>query len=80
GIISSQSEDIVHHMELYHCNVPTNHEIPKYNKWWTTERKPMDLMKCHRVIGAWTFGTANFSYSPETGEIIDGKNYLKYVV
>ncbi|CAF0824212.1 unnamed protein product [Didymodactylos carnosus] len=80
GVVSPQSEGVVHHMELFHCNIPPEKEVPEYNRPCTAEQKPMGLTECRRVIGAWALGAANFSYPKEAGGTIGGKHQSKYVV
>ncbi|CAF4607579.1 unnamed protein product, partial [Rotaria magnacalcarata] len=62
GIVSPQSDGVVHHMELFHCNVASDFEIPAFNDVCTSEQKPMGLTPCRRVVGAWALGATNFTY------------------
>ncbi|CAF1258809.1 unnamed protein product [Didymodactylos carnosus] len=80
GIISPQSEGVVHHMELFHCNVPAEKEVPKFNGPCTTEQKPMGLTECRRVTGAWPLGAANFIYPKEAGGTVGGRAQSRYVI
>jgi len=80
GIISPQSEGIVHHMELFHCDVDPQMEIPAYNDVCTSEQKPMGLTPCRRVVGAWAFGATNFTYPEEAGGYIGGSKTSRYLV
>ncbi len=80
GIISPQSEGVVHHMELFHCNVDPDRKIPAYNDVCTSEQKPMGLTPCRRVIGAWAFGAANFTYPKEAGGFIGGPKTSPFLV
>lgn len=80
GIISPQSDGIVHHMELFHCNVDPQMEIPAYNDVCTSEQKPMGLTPCRRVVGAWALGAANFTYPEEAGGYIGGPKTSRYLV
>ncbi len=80
GIVSPQSEGVVHHMELFHCNVDVNKEIPEFNGVCTSEQKPMGLTPCRRVIGAWALGATKFIYPEEAGGFIGGQNTSRFLV
>ncbi|CAF3781384.1 unnamed protein product [Rotaria sp. Silwood1] len=80
GVISPQSEGIVHHMELFHCDVDPDMQIPAYNGRCTSEEKPMGLTPCRRVIGAWAYGAANFFYPDVAGGIIGGSRTSHFLV
>lgn len=55
-ILSTQSVGIVHHMELFHCDVPPGQEIPYYNAPCNSEMKPLGLEQCRKVLAAWAMG------------------------
>jgi len=80
GVVSPQSDGVVHHMELFHCDVSPSTEIPEYNQACTSEQKPMGLTPCRRVIGAWALGATNFTYPDETGGSIGGPGTSPYLV
>jgi len=80
GVVSPQSESVVHHMELFHCDVDLNIKIPAFNGPCTSEQKPMGLTPCRRVIGAWAIGAANFTYPEEAGGLIGGTKLSRFVV
>ena len=80
GIVSPQSEGVVHHMELFHCDVDPSTPIPEFNDVCTSEQKPMGLTPCRRVIGAWALGATNFTYPKEAGGVIGGQNKSPYLV
>lgn len=80
GIVSPQSEGVVHHMELFHCNVDPKTNIPAYNAACTSEQKPMNLTQCRRVIGAWAMGAANFTYPEDAGGYIGGPDTSRFLV
>ncbi|CAF3583690.1 unnamed protein product [Rotaria socialis] len=80
GVISPQSQGIVHHMELFHCDVDPEIQIPAYNGRCTSEQKPMGLISCRRVIGAWAYGAANFFYPEEAGGILGGPKTSHFLV
>ncbi|CAF3747867.1 unnamed protein product [Rotaria socialis] len=80
GIVSPQSDGIVHHMELFHCNVASDFDIPAFNGVCTSEQKPMGLTPCRRVVGAWALGATNFTYPKDVGGLIGGKNTSRFLV
>ncbi|CAF0755135.1 unnamed protein product [Rotaria sordida] len=80
GVISPQSNGIVHHMELFHCDVSSDIDIPEYNGVCTSEQKPMGLTPCRRVIGAWALGATNFTYPDEAGGLIGEPRKSSYVI
>ena len=80
GLVSPQSEGVVHHMELFHCDVSPEMKIPEYNQTCTSEQKPMGLTPCRRVIGAWAMGAANFTYPDEAGGSIGGPGTSPFLV
>lgn len=80
GIVSPQSEGVVHHMELFHCDVDRNTEIPVFNGVCTSEQKPMGLTPCRRVIGAWALGATNFTYPKEAGGLLGGPEKSPYLI
>src|SRR5437870_260896 len=43
-------------MEVFHCEVAEEEEVPDYNGPCTGETKPPTLESCRRVVGAWTKG------------------------
>ncbi|CAF0960166.1 unnamed protein product [Adineta steineri] len=80
GIVSPQSEGVVHHMELFHCDVDVKMKIPEYNGVCTSEQKPMGLTPCRRVIGAWAMGATNFTYPEVTGGVVGGPKTSRFLV
>jgi dopamine beta-monooxygenase len=80
GIVSPQSDGIVHHMELFHCDIDPNIIIPPFNERCTSEEKPMMLRPCRRVIGAWALGATNFTYPKEAGGLIGGPESPRFLV
>ena len=55
-IISADSEHVVHHMELFHCQTDADTHVPLYNGPGQAEGKPPELEVCRQVIGAWAMG------------------------
>ena len=80
GVVSPQSDGVVHHMELFHCDVDHNVKIPAFNGRCMSEQKPMGLTPCRRVIGAWALGATNFTYPDDAGGLIGGPETSRFVV
>lgn len=68
---------IVHHMEVFHCETGVNVVIPMYNG--DCEALPIEAKVCSRVIALWAMGAASFTYPPEAGLPIGGKDYNPYI-
>lgn len=57
AVITAQSQGIVHHMEVFHCEKPaTRRGMPMYNGACVAENLPEPIKSCRRVIGAWAMG------------------------
>jgi hypothetical protein len=56
GVIQSGHENLVHHMEVFHCEVKANEIIRFFNGPGLAEGKPPELEACRKVIGAWAMG------------------------
>ena len=56
GLITSGNEALVHHMEVFHCEVPPGVAPPSYDAPCDSENKPQELDVCRKVIGAWAMG------------------------
>ena len=55
-MVTPGNEDVVHHMEVFHCVVPEGVDVPDYNGECEDEDQPSELEPCKRVIGAWAMG------------------------
>lgn len=71
------NEDIVHHMEVFHCETDADVKIPLYNG--DCDQLPAAAKVCNRVISLWAMGASEFTYPPEAGLPIGGKDYNPYV-
>ncbi|XP_059162618.1 dopamine beta-hydroxylase-like [Physella acuta] len=80
GIISEGSEDLVHHMEVFHCELTRGERIPYYNGPGLAEDKPEGLDVCRKVIGAWAMGAEAMVYPQEAGVPIGGKGYSRFAL
>lgn len=64
GVITPETEGVVHHMEVFHCDLPPGRAVPDYNgpcKVFGAERPP-GLESCRQVIGAWAMGAVVCSH------------------
>lgn len=71
------NEDIVHHMEVFHCETDVGVEIPLYNG--DCEQLPAAAKVCNRVISLWAMGASAFTYPKEAGLPIGGENYNPFI-
>ena len=55
-VVSEGNEDLVHHIEVYHCDVAAGVELPLYQG--PCDERPADspTQACSQVIGAWAMG------------------------
>ena len=58
GVIQKGSENLVHHMEVFHCEVESNEIVRYYSGPGQAEGKPPELEACRKVIGAWAMGAS----------------------
>lgn len=56
AIITPGNEGVVHHMELFHCEVGVHEVLPNWNDDCQSPRKPVILERCKNVISAWAMG------------------------
>lgn len=56
SVIQTGNEQLVHHMELFHCEVNSSQEMPEYNGPCAGPKVPPILSKCRKVIAAWAMG------------------------
>ena len=54
--IQPGNEDYVHHIEVFHCQVNANQELPDWNGSCFDENMPEILKKCKKVLSAWAMG------------------------
>ncbi|XP_013420099.1 dopamine beta-hydroxylase-like [Lingula anatina] len=80
AVIKPGNEHLVHHMEVFHCEVPPNKIVPSYNALCHAETKPEQLKSCTRVIGAWAKGAQPFVYPLEAGYSVGGPSYSNFVL
>ncbi|CAL8069880.1 unnamed protein product [Orchesella dallaii] len=77
SFIQKGSEDLVHHMEVFHCSVDPHKSIPMYAG--PCDESPPELSVCSRVIGAWAMGAEPLSYPADAGLAIGGPDFNPYV-
>ena len=54
---------LVHHLEVFHCEVPRDERIEDYNApCGVMADRPKGLGACRKVIGAWAIGAEVLSY------------------
>ena len=68
--ISPGSEDLVHHMEVFHC--VGQQDVPLWSGSCGDPAAPPALNTCKKVLAAWAIGAATFSYPPEAGLALGG--------
>ncbi|XP_071840327.1 dopamine beta-hydroxylase-like [Apostichopus japonicus] len=78
SLITPGNEMIVHHMELYHCEVPPDNKIPDYSG--PCPEKPKQLNVCSKVIAAWAMGAEPLVYPIEAGVPLGGSAWSKHLM
>lgn len=61
-MIQKGNEQVVHHMEVFHCQEKPDVDIPFYSGPCFDPNRPMEIDVCKRVISAWAMGASAFSY------------------
>ncbi|KAK3600154.1 hypothetical protein CHS0354_012277 [Potamilus streckersoni] len=80
GVIQKGHEGLVHHMEVFHCELSKDEIVQDYNGPGFAEGKPPELEACRNVIGAWAMGAKPLVFPEEAGSPIGGTNYNRYVL
>ncbi|GBL79541.1 Dopamine beta-hydroxylase [Araneus ventricosus] len=78
--IQEGNEGLVHHMEVFHCEVEADKKLPPWNGPCTSPAKPKILEACKRVLAAWAMGALPFTYPEEAGLPIGGPEFSRYVM
>lgn len=78
--IQKGNEALVHHMELFHCEVDVDQELPSWSGPCQSPDKPPILEKCKRVIAAWAMGAPPLAYPEEAGLAVGGKDYSQFAM
>lgn len=72
AVIQKGNEALVHHMELFHCEVKSDAQLPDYNGPCDHPSKPSILNACKRVIAAWAMGATVSIHRTEQNSIASG--------
>jgi dopamine beta-monooxygenase len=75
--IQSGNEELVHHMEVFHCLTDASVQIPLYAG--VCDNSPFETKVCSRVIGAWAMGADPLTYPQVAGFPIGGVDFNPYV-
>lgn len=70
-------ENIVHHMEVFHCETGVDVEIPLYDG--DCDKMPKEAKICNRVISLYAMGASSFTYPKEAGLPIGGPSWNPFV-
>ena len=77
--IQKGNEDVVHHMEVFHCP-PASEPLPLWSGSCDDPEAPPQLAQCKKVLAAWAIGAGPFTYPPEAGLAIGGSEINQYVM
>ncbi|RWS27720.1 Dopamine beta-hydroxylase-like protein [Leptotrombidium deliense] len=80
AVIQPGSEGLVHHMEVFHCEVAAEITLPDWDGSCFDKTMPDILHNCKRVLAAWALGAGPFSYPEVAGLPFGGHNYSRYVM
>ncbi|KAI1289348.1 Dopamine beta-hydroxylase [Halotydeus destructor] len=80
AVIQEGNEHLVHHMEVFHCELAQDVELSNWNGPCSDGQRPKLLDRCKRVIAAWAMGAGPVTYPEEAGLPIGGSNYSKYLM
>ncbi|XP_003743549.1 dopamine beta-hydroxylase [Galendromus occidentalis] len=80
AVISPDSEGVVHHMELFHCEVDVREVLPDWNDDCYSPQRPQILGKCKHVVAAWAMGAPPLRYPKVAGLPTGGRNYSSFVM
>ncbi|XP_023212266.1 dopamine beta-hydroxylase-like [Centruroides sculpturatus] len=78
--IQKGNEPLVHHIEVFHCEVEAEKELPYWNGPCSDSKKPKVLEACKKVLAAWAMGATPFAYPEEAGLPIGGANFSRYLM
>ncbi|XP_056011248.1 dopamine beta-hydroxylase-like [Ostrea edulis] len=80
GIITDASVGLVHHIEVFHCQLSPHETVTSYNGPGMAEGKPPELAACREVIGAWAMGASAMFLPNEAGTAVGGPSRSRYVL
>ncbi|KAJ8038730.1 Dopamine beta-hydroxylase [Holothuria leucospilota] len=76
SLVTPDNKAVVHHIILYHCEVPCDQHLPSYSG--RCSDKPAQLTACSKVIAAWAMGAGPLIYPAEAGVPIGGPEWSSY--
>ncbi|XP_045624015.2 dopamine beta-hydroxylase [Procambarus clarkii] len=79
-VIEKGNEDVVHHMEVFHCEYPPDVIVPRYQGPCHVADRAPEIDTCKRVMAAWAMGASSFVYPPDAGMPIGGPDFNPYVM
>ncbi|OQV12655.1 Dopamine beta-hydroxylase [Hypsibius exemplaris] len=77
--IQEGNEDLVHHIEVFHCLAPAGVRLYKWEGDCDADGAPEQINHCKRVIGAWAMGSPPLTYPEEAGYPLGGKDFSPYI-
>ncbi|XP_043230467.1 dopamine beta-hydroxylase-like isoform X1 [Amphibalanus amphitrite] len=80
AVVDAGNEDLVHHMEVFHCEAPVAQRIPRYEGPCHAPDRPPAVDQCKRVLAAWAMGADPLVYPEEAGLPIGGPDFNPYVM
>ncbi|KAJ9576577.1 hypothetical protein L9F63_025529, partial [Diploptera punctata] len=80
AVIQPGNEALVHHMEVFHCEVSPEQHMPQYEGSCFSPDRPEPTQACKRVLAAWAMGALPFTYPEEAGLPIGGPQFNLYVM
>ncbi|XP_030853880.1 dopamine beta-hydroxylase [Strongylocentrotus purpuratus] len=78
--VTEGNEDLVHHIEVYHCDVDPDVEVSLYQGPCDDRPAGSSSLACSQVIGAWAMGAEAFVYPEEAGIAIGGPTTSSYIM
>ncbi|XP_069972281.1 dopamine beta-hydroxylase [Penaeus vannamei] len=78
--IQRGNEDIVHHMEVFHCEHPPDFQVPLYQGPCHSPDRPREIDACKRVLAAWAMGASAFVYPQEAGLPMGGPDFNPFLM
>ncbi|KAF2366641.1 Copper type II ascorbate-dependent monooxygenase N-terminal [Trinorchestia longiramus] len=78
--IQHENKDIVHHMEVFHCEYPPEKQVPLYQGPCHAADRPREIDACKRVLAAWAMGAVPFSYPAEAGLPLGGPDFNPFIM
>lgn len=85
GVIQKGNEMLVHHMEVFHCEVASSVTVTAFSGPGLSEGKPPELGACRNVIGAWAMGAKVRYWSSVHGArkrfiMKQGKMFVMFII